>query len=183
MSKQSTLAAANQLPVPVELIERRIYLIRGHKVMLSTHLAELYAVEPRALVQAVKRNIDRFPEDFMFQLSAAEFNNLKSQIVTSSWGGLRRSTPYAFAEHGVAMLSSVLNSQRAVQMNIFIIRAFVKLREMLATHKDLARKIEDLERQQKEHGRQLAAVYSIVKRLIEVPAKPKNPIGFKTNQQ
>jgi phage regulator Rha-like protein len=171
-----------QLPVPVELIERRIFLIRGNKVMFSTHLAELYEVEPRALVQAVKRNIDRFPKDFMFQLSATEFKNLKSQFVTSSWGGLRRAAPYAFTEHGVAMLSSVLNSQRAVQMNILIIRAFVKLREVLATHKDLARKMKELERKQKEHGQQLAAVYSIVKRLIHVPPKPQNPIGFRTDK-
>jgi phage regulator Rha-like protein len=133
------------------------------------------------LVQAVKRNIDRFPDDFMFQLSEEEFKNLKSQFVISSWGGLRRAAPYAFTEHGVAMLSSVLSSQRAVQMNILIIRAFVKLREMLSTHKELARKIEDLELQQKEHGRQLAAVYSIVKRLIEIPSKSPKPIGFRTD--
>jgi phage regulator Rha-like protein len=151
--------------------------------MLSTHLAEIYDVEPRALVQAVKRNIDRFPKDFMFQLSPAEFKNLKSQFVISSWGGLRRAAPYAFTEHGVAMLSSVLNSQRAVQMNILIIRAFVMLREMLATHKDLARKIEDLERQQKQHGQQLAAVYSAVKRLIAAPRKAKKTIGFAPPQE
>jgi hypothetical protein len=116
------------LPVPVELVVRRIYVIRGQRVMLSPHLAELYQVETRALVQAVKRNPDRFPEDFMFPLSNEEYENLKSQIVISSWGGPRRATPYAFTEHGVAMLSSVLNSKRAVQMNIWIIRAFVKLR-------------------------------------------------------
>ena len=97
-----------------ESVERRIFLIRGHKVMLSTDLAQMYGVEPRALVQAVKRNHERFPEDFMFQLKKAEFENLKSQIVTSSWGGLRRATPYAFTEQGVAMLSSVLKSRRAV---------------------------------------------------------------------
>jgi hypothetical protein len=167
--------------MPVELIERRIFLIRGLKVMISPHLAELYAVEPRVLVQAVKRNIDRFPDDFMFQLNEVEFKNLKSQIVISSWGGLRRATPYAFTEHGVAMLSSVLRSQRAVQMNILIIRAFVKPREMLGTHKELARKIEDLEHQQKEHGQQFEAVYSIVKRLIEIPPKSKKPIGFRAD--
>jgi phage regulator Rha-like protein len=176
------LSAIYQSAVPVELIERHIYLIRGHKVMLSIHLADLYSVEPRVLMQAVKRNIDRFPKDFMFQLSDAEFKNLKSQFVTSSWGGLRRANPYAFTEHGVAMLSSVLRSQRAVQMNILIIRAFVKLREMLATHKDLARKIQELENQQKKHGRQLASIYSIVKKLIDVPAKPHKQIGLKTNK-
>jgi hypothetical protein len=162
------------------LIERRIFLLRGQKIMLSTHLADLYSVEPRALMQAVKRNRDRFPKDFMFQLTDSEFQNLKSQIVISSWGGLRRANPFAFTEHGVAMLSSVLNSQRAVQMNILIIRAFVKLREILATHKDLARKIEDLQHQQKEHGRQLATVYSLVRGMVDTPIKPRNPIGFKT---
>ena len=114
--------------VPVELIEKKIYLIRGHKVMLSTDLAKLYGVEVRVLVQAVKRNIERFPEDFMFQLSQEEYENLKSQIVTSSWGGARRARPYAFTEQGVAMLSSVLRSERAIQVNIAIMRAFVRLR-------------------------------------------------------
>jgi hypothetical protein len=138
--------------MPIEQIASRIYLLRGHKVMLSNHLAEFYSVEPGILVQAVKRNLNRFPEDFMFQLSNAEFDNLKSQFVTSSWGGLWRATPYAFTEHGVAMLSSVLRSQQAVQMNIVVIRAFVKLREMLFSNKDLRRKIEDIEREQKETG-------------------------------
>ena len=110
------------------------------------HLAELYQVEPRVLIQAVKRNIDRFPGDFMFQLSKEEFANLKSQFVISSWGGLRRSTPYAFTEQGVAMLSSVLRSKRAIQVNIEIMRAFVKLRQILASHSELARKLESLEK-------------------------------------
>jgi hypothetical protein len=122
--------------VSLEQIEEAIFFLRGHKVMLSTHLAELYEVEPRALVQAVKRNIERFPPDFMFQLSKVEFQKLKSQIVTSNWGGLRRAAPYAFTEQGVAMLSSVLNSRRAVQVNIEIMRAFVRLRELMATHKE-----------------------------------------------
>lgn len=166
---------------PIELIERHIYLIRGCKVMLSTHLAEIYSVEPRTLIQSVKRNRERFPEDFMFQLSDIEFKNLKSQLVTSSWGGLRRANPYAFTEHGVAMLSSVLRSQQAVQMNILIIRAFVKLREMLASNKDLARKIDDLECKQKKHGEQLTAVYSMVKKMIDIPSRPHKPIGFRTD--
>jgi hypothetical protein len=113
--------------IPLEVIEQRILLIRGQKVMLSTDLAELYQVEPRVLVQAVKRNIARFPQDFMFQLTEEEFSNLKSQIVISSWGGLRRARPYAFTEQGVAMLSSVLNSERAIKVNIEIMRAFVRL--------------------------------------------------------
>jgi len=125
--------------VPRERIEQTILLIRGHRVMLSTVLADLYAVEPRVLIQAVKRNRDRFPVDFMFQLTEQEFGNLKSQIVISSWGGLRRAYPYAFTEQGVAMLSSVLRSKRAIQVNIAIMRAFVQLREMIASNKGLAR--------------------------------------------
>jgi len=146
--------------------------------MLDLDLAALYQVPTKIFNQGVKRNLGRFPEDFMFQITKKEFENLRSQIVTSSWGG-RRYLPYAFTEHVVAMLSSVLNSERAVQMNILTIRAFVKLREVLATHKDLARKMEELDRQQKEHGRQLAAVYSIVKKLIGKPTKTQNPIGFR----
>jgi hypothetical protein len=115
--------------------------------MLSPDLANLYDVQPRALVQAVKRNLERFPADFMFQLNPGEFGSLKSQIVTSSWGGLRRAAPYAFTEQGVAMLSSVLHSKRAVQVNIEIMRAFVRLRQMLASHADLARKLDTLEKE------------------------------------
>jgi phage regulator Rha-like protein len=183
MSKRKTTKpnAISRLPVPIELIERRIFLIRSQKVMIDSDLADLYQVTTGNLNLAVRRNLDRFPEDFMFQLSEKEFENLRLHSATSSWGG-RRYLPYAFTEHGVAMLSSVLNSPRAVQMNILIIRAFVKLREMLATHKDLARKIEDLERQQKEHGQQLAAVYSIVKRLIDIPLKSSKPIGFRLGE-
>jgi hypothetical protein len=139
---KSTIVKTN---IPVERIEQRIFILRGHKVMLSTDLASLYEVEPRALVQAGKRNLERFPSDFMFQLTAEEFENLKSQFVISSWGGMRRAMPYAFTEQGVAMLASVLNSRRAVQVNIEIMRAFVRLRKLLATHVDLARKIEALE--------------------------------------
>jgi ORF6N domain len=184
---------APHLPISPGLIERRIHLIRSQKVMLSPDLAELYQVETRALVQAVKRNLDRFPEDFMFQLSDEEFQNLKSQIVISSWGGARRATPYAFTELGVAMLSSVLNSKRAVQMNIVIMRAFVRLREVLATHKDLARKIEEMHTTQKDH----AALFSIVVKDIQnlaksvkrefkklkSPRRQKPRIGFYTDQK
>jgi hypothetical protein len=175
------LTAPTQLPVPVEIIDRRIYLIRGQKVMLDSDLADLYQVPTKALNQAVQRNRSRFPEDFMFQLKKQELENWRSQIVTSNPGakmGLRR-PPYAFTELGVAMLSSVLNSDRAVQMNIIIMRAFVRLRELMATHKDLARKIEELERQQHEHGQQLAAVYTMIKRLIAAPRRSKRKFGFK----
>jgi hypothetical protein len=167
--------------LPLEIVERRIYLIRGHKVMLSTHLAELYDVEPRALVQAVKRNADRFPEDFMFQLTIEEFANLKSQIVTSSWGGSRRAAPYAFTEQGVAMLSSVLKSKRAIAVNIAIVRAFVRLRQLLATHRNLAAKLEAME---KKYDRQFKAVFEILRQLTEPPvARPKHPIGFLTDRK
>src|SRR3990167_8243076 len=111
------------------MLEKYIYTIRGHRVMLSTYLAELYGVQVKVLVQSVKRNKERFPEDFMFQLTEEEYTNLKSQIVTSSWGGLRRANPYAFTEQGISMLSSLLNSKRAIQMNITIMRTFVKIRE------------------------------------------------------
>jgi hypothetical protein len=174
-------ATVRHVLVPVESIENRIFLIRGQKVILDADLSELYQVPTKVFNQAVKRNLGRFPEDFMFQLTKIEFENLKSQFVTSNRGG-RRYIPYAFTEHGVAMLSSVLKSERAVQMNILIIRAFVKIREMLATHKELAHKIDCLERKQRLHGEQLAAVYSILKRLIEMPAKSQNPIGFRTNK-
>ncbi|MDX8391695.1 MAG: ORF6N domain-containing protein, partial [Mariprofundaceae bacterium] len=126
--------------IPVERIQRSILLLRKQKVMLSMDLAKLYGVEHRVLMQAVKRNLDRFPSDFMFQLSPPEFANLKSQIVTSSWGGIRKA-PYAFTEQGVAMLSSVLRSKQAVQVNIGIMRTFVELRAMTADHKALARRL------------------------------------------
>jgi len=162
-------------PVPSERIERRIYMLRGHKVMLSPDLADLYEVEPRALVQAVKRNIERFPADFMFQLTAQEFENLKSQIVTSSWGGLRRAAPYAFTEQGVAMLSSVLRSRRAVMVNVEIMRAFVCLRQMLVAHADLARKLAALE---KKYDAQFKVVFDAIRELMVPPAGKKRPIGF-----
>jgi hypothetical protein len=161
--------------VPLERIEKAIFFLRGHKVMLSTHLAELYEVEPRALVQAVKRNIERFPPDFMFQLSKAEFQNLKSQIVTSNWGGLRRAAPYAFTEQGVAMLSSVLNSRRAVQVNIEIMRAFVRLREIMATHKDLVRRLNQME---KKYDAQFRVVFDAIRELMAPPPTKKRKIGF-----
>ena len=177
--KPATTSAAERLPVPVQLIERRIYLIRGHKVMLDSHLADLYQVETRVLNQAVRRNADRFPEDFMFQLTPEEIDSLRSQFVISnvSRGG-RRYLPYAFTEQGVAMLSSVLNSKRAIQVNIAIMRAFVHLREILATHKDVAHKLEEIERTQKEHGVHINAIWKAIQKLIGPPDKPKRRIGF-----
>ena len=161
--------------VPAERIESRIFMLRGHKVMLSPDLADLYEVEPRALVQAVKRNIERFPADFMFQLNAREFENLKSQFVISSWGGLRRAAPYAFTEQGVAMLSSVPRSKRAVLVNVEIMRAFVRLRQMLAAHADLARKLAALE---KRYDAQFKVVFEAIRELMTPPPEKKRPIGF-----
>src|SRR5437879_2671959 len=136
-----TFMAQGESLIPAERIERAIFFLRGQKIMLSTDLARLYQVSPKVLMQAVRRNLRRFPQDFMFVLDKDELDNLKSQIVTSSWGG-RRKPPYAFTEQGVAMLSSVLRSARAVRVNIEIMRAFVRLRQLLASHADLARKLE-----------------------------------------
>jgi hypothetical protein len=149
---EEAISPADGLSVPVHVIERRIYLIRGHRVMLDRDLAELYRVETRALVQSVKRNIERFPEDFMFQLTTEEAESMRSQTVIASKRNIRYQ-PYAFTEHGVAMLSAVLKSDRAVRMSIFIVRAFVQLRELLATNKELARKVEQLEAAQKQQAR------------------------------
>lgn len=166
--------------VPVERIERRIFLIRGHKVMLDAHLAELYEVETRVLLQAVRRNRGRFPADFMFQLTQAEAESLRSQIVISkptaeSRGG-RRYLPYVFTEQGVAMLSAVLNSPRAVAVSIAIMRTFVRLRQMLATHKQLAERLAEIE---KKYDRRFKIVFDILKQLMEpLPEPPKPPMGF-----
>ena len=143
--------------------------------MLSTHLAALYNVEPRALVQAVKRNRERFPGDFMFQLTAAEWVNLKSQIVISSWGGSRRAAPYAFTEQGIAMLSSVLKSRRAIHVNIEIMRAFVRLRQMLASNTQLAGKLAALE---KKYDAQFKVVFDAIRQLMTPPEPKKRKIGF-----
>jgi len=160
--------------MPAVLIEQKIYFIRGLKVMLSTDLADLYGVESRVLVQAVKRNSERFPEDFMFQLENQEVANLKSQFVISSWGG-RRAAPYAFTEQGVAMLSGVLNSQRAVQVNIAIMRAFVQLREMISSNKELAKKLQELE---KKYDMQFKVVFDAIRQLMQQPDPKIKKIGF-----
>lgn len=164
--------------VPAERIERKIYLLRRQKVMLSTDLALLYAVEPRALVQAVKRNRERFPSDFMFQLNTKEFRDLKSHFVTSGWGGLRRAKPYAFTEQGVAMLSSVLKSRNAIRVNIEIMRAFVRLRAILSTHKALARKLNALER---KYDHQFKVVFDAIHQLMAPPPAREKRIGFLKN--
>ena len=163
--------------VSPERIVGAILLIRGQKVMLDTALAELYGVETRLLVQAVKRNGGRFPRDFMFQLTKEEFDDLKSQdVMSSAWGG-RRARPYAFTELGVAMLSSVLRSQRAVEVNIEIMSAFVRLREMVAGHADLVKRIDDLE---KRYDKQFRTVFEAIRALITEEGAPPKHIGFRT---
>jgi len=163
--------------VSVELIERKIFLLRGQKVLLDYDLAGLYEVPTKALKQAVKRNLERFPEDFMFVLTQDEFARLRSQIVTSNneRRGGRQYPPMAFTEQGVAMLSTVLHSRRAIEVNIQIMRAFVQLREMLMTHADLARKLEALE---KKYDRQFRVVFDSIRALMADPQKQKRRIGF-----
>jgi hypothetical protein len=179
------ISPTEQLPMPVELVERKIYLIRSQKVMLDADLAELYQVPTKALNQAVRRNLDRFPADFMFRLSSEEADSLnRSQFVTGSQKHRDpRYLPYAFTELGVAMLSSVLNSPRAIHMNIVIMRAFVRLREVLATQKDLAEKFRQLEATQKQHGSVLVAVVQEIKKLKQAPRRHKPRIGFYTEDK
>jgi hypothetical protein len=205
--------------IPIESIESKIYLIRGQKVMLDRGLAKLYGVETFNLNKAVKRNVKRFPEDFMFQLTRIEYNvlrfqigtiekasnftgkdernlkfqtgmsSLKSQIVISSfstakaeWGG-RRTRPYAFTEQGVAMLSSVLRSERAIMVNIAIMRAFVQLKQTLAIHKELADKFKELESRVNGHDTDIKIIVEEIKRIIEIEQKPKPRIGFVTKSR
>jgi hypothetical protein len=161
-------------------VEGVIRLIRGEKVILDADLAELYGVETRVLVQAVKRNQERFPEDFLFQLTAEEFTVLRSQYVTSrGWGG-RRYPPYAFTEQGVAMLSGVLRSPRAVQVNIEIMRAFVKMRQMLASHAKLEKKLLELE---EKYDGQFAMVFEAIKQLMAPPEPKRKRIGFRRDEE
>ncbi len=162
--------------IPVERIQNSIYLIRKQKVMLDKDLAVLYGVETKVLIQAVKRNIERFPSDFMYQLTDKDFTILRSQIVTSSWGG-RRYNPYAFTEQGVAMLSSILRSKRAIEVNIAIMRTFVKLRQILATNDLLRHKIESIER---KYDEQFQQVFAVLKNMLTEEAKPKRQIGYHT---
>jgi len=166
--------------VPVEMITSKIYLIRGQKVMLDQDLAKLYGVETRVLKQAVKRNVSRFQSDFMFRLSHEEQESLRSQFVTLKRGQHSKYLSFAFTEQGVAMLSSVLNSERAVQVNIQIMRAFTKLRQMLATHDDLRRKIEEMEQ---KYDQQFKVVFDAIKLLLEVDQKPKSKIGFTVKER
>ena len=158
--------------VPIERIAAQIYLIRGEQVMLDSDLAELYGVPTKRLNEQVSRNLGRFPEDFMFQLTPEEFANLKSQIATSSWGG-RRTLPRVFTEQGVAMLSGILRSKTAVQVNVAIMRTFVRLRRMLATNEELARKVA-------QHDQAISILFEHIQGLLGPPEPPKkHPIGFR----
>jgi hypothetical protein len=161
-----------------ELIVTKIYFIRGQKVMLDEDLAELYQVATGRLNEQVKRNIARFPLDFMFSLTEEEFKNLKSQNATSSWGG-RRKLPNAFTEHGVLMLSSVLNSERAVAVNIQIMRIYTKMRELLMTNQEILLKLEQLERQVEQNSGDIEAIFAALKELLNPPQEPRPRIGFR----
>ena len=161
--------------VVVEQIEQKIYFVRGMKVMLDYDLAPLYGIEAKYLKRAVKRNLSRFPRDFMVKLTEQEYDSLRCQIGTLKRGQHAKYLPYAFTEQGIAMLSSVLNSERAIQVNIAIIRAFVKLREILLTHKELSRKLDELE---KKYDAKFRVVFEAIRRLMKEEEKPKAPIGF-----
>ncbi|SEM76630.1 ORF6N domain-containing protein [Mucilaginibacter gossypiicola] len=161
-------------------IAEKIYLIRGHKIMLDKDLAEMYGVETKRLIEQVNRNTLRFPPEFMFRLTNEEFDVLRSQFATSKRGG-RRYAPYVFTEHGILMLSSVLNSKQAITMSIKIIEVFVKFREMLISHKDLLLKFEQLEKLVIHHDDDIQSIFQALKQLIQQKNEPREPIGFKLN--
>jgi len=160
-----------------ESIVQKIFIIRGKKVMFDRDLAKLYGVQTKVLLQGIKRNRERFPNDFMFQLTKEEFINLRSQIVTSSWGG-RRYLPYVFTEQGVAMLSSVLKSEKAIRVNIAIMRTFAKLREIVSTHKELAYKLAELERKIERHDKEITTILEAIRQLMSPSEKTRPRIGF-----
>jgi hypothetical protein len=182
MSKKKPRLGTNVL-IPVELIERRIYLIRGHKVMLDRDLAELYQVKPIALRQQVKRNLDRFPEDFMFQLTENEAELLVSQSVIPSKQSLGGYLPYVFTQEGVAMLSSVLRGKQAVQVNVAIMRAFVRLRQMLESNEELNRKFAAVIRKLGEHDKYFKVVFDELRKLSTSSLSPRRQIGFATKDK
>ncbi len=169
---------SDKLTIPDEVVISKIYYIRNQKVMLDSDLAELYEVETRVLNQQVKRNFERFPEDFMFQLTKIEWKTLKSQNAMSSWGG-RRKLPYVFTEHGVLMLSSVLNSKKAIEMNIKIMRIFTKLRVMLTDNLSVKLEIEEIKKKLSNHSKNIELVFNYLDELIEKKEKPRTKIGYK----
>jgi hypothetical protein len=184
-----------ETPVPIEIIQKKIYLIRGYKVMLDRDLAELYCVSTKQLKQQIRRNLKRFPDDFMFELTWEEAESLRSQFVTLKEAKFPRSQivtlesgenikylPFAFTEQGVGMLSSVLNSDRAIEVNIQIMRVFTKLREIMISHKDLARKIEDLEKKFQDHDQRIMKIFDAIRQMMAVPDQTgpykRSKIGF-----
>ena len=172
---------ADTLIIPDELVTNSIYIIRGQKVLMDFNLAKLYAVETSQLKRQVKRNIDRFPDDFMFELNEDEFDILRSQIGTSSWGGTRY-RPMAFTEQGVAMLSSVLNSETAIRVNIQIIRVFTKMREMIMTNKDILLQLEKAEKKLTKHDNDIILIFQYLKKLLTPPQQPRQRIGFRKDE-
>jgi len=169
--------------IPIERVVQSIRWIRGQKVLLDSDLATLYDVTTGNLNKAVKRNADRFPSDFMFQLKPEELAKLKFQFGISSWGGRRRSHPYVFTEQGIAMLSSVLKSERAIKVNIAIMRAFVKLRQLIDTNRELARKFSELERRVGKQDQEIATVLEAIRQLMATPEKPRREIGFHVREK
>ncbi|MFC1571343.1 ORF6N domain-containing protein [Candidatus Margulisiibacteriota bacterium] len=167
--------------IPIEMIESKIYLIRGQKMMLDFDLARLYGVSTFRLNEQVKRNLERFPHDFMFKLSDEEAKNLISQIAISRWGG-RRTPPRAFTENGIAMLSSVLKSKKAIYVNIQIMRTFTKLRQFLASHKELAEKFKELELQVKDNREDIQAIFDVIRKILAPETTPRKRIGFLANE-
>ena len=176
----------SQIMIPDEIVMQKIYRIRGKNVMLDQDLAELYDVKTKRLNEQVKRNISRFPNDFLFQLNKEEFNDLKSQFATSSWGG-RRTPPLAFTDYGVLMLSSVLNSDRAIKVNIQIIRIFAKMREMLMAHKDVLIQIEEIQKKLADHDNNILLIFRYIKRIeiekkYNIEQQNRKKIGYKRHQ-
>ena len=161
----------------IELIQKKIYIIRDEKVILDSDLAQLYGVETKRLNEQVKRNIDRFPDKFSFQLTKEEFDILKSQNATSRWGGVRK-LPFAFTEHGALMVSTILNSKQAIKMSIFIIEAFVKIREMISSHKEILKRLEAIERKVGGHDKTIQQIIDAIKQLMMPEIKSKKKIGF-----
>ncbi|MEO5998608.1 MAG: ORF6N domain-containing protein [Chitinophagaceae bacterium] len=173
------------LGVANEIIINKIYIVRKQKVMIDRDLAELYGVETKVLKQAVRRNMERFPKDFMFEMTKKEFKNWRSQFVTSNEGnkmGLRYA-PFCFTEQGVTMLSCILNSERAVAVNIHVVRAFTKLREMIISHKDILLQLGRLEKKLSEHDGDIQLIFNALKQLINPPNPPRERIGFKQNNE
>ncbi|KPK36492.1 MAG: DNA-binding protein [Nitrospira bacterium SG8_35_1] len=174
---------SSQVSIPDEVLISKIYLVRGVKIMLDSELAELYQVETKRLNEQVRRNIDRFPEDFMFQMTKEEWEDLKSQNATSrSWGG-RRTPPLVFTEHGVLMLSSVLNSERAIAVNIRIMRIFTRMKKMLMTNQEILLKVEQMERRVAGQDEIIQHIFEYLKQLIKEQDTPRKQIGFKTKKK